>query len=261
MVMKRLLIMVAILLTAVTAQAQVVAHHAETYEEETGRLAFKLWASARGNCRQEMPRDDGTTMTVIFRTDSAKFYLIDATKKMVISFSRSQAGQGKLWGIEAMETASRSYDKKFLGRETVEGYDCAHNSIRQTSANKAGIKEGVTTEEWFYEPYKLAIRSTDLARGRGYWIMRNITIGEPPAHLFEIPKDYKEMTIPMGGLLEMATGKTESDLKPAWDKANQDAKSQVDKVNSISNDKSKTQEQKIQEMSKLLEGVLGGGNK
>jgi hypothetical protein len=259
--MKRILFIVAILLAAITAQAQVVPHYAETYEDETGKLAFKLWASSRSNFRQEQLGDDGKTMIVIFRADSAKFYLLSAEKKTYMSFSRSQAGAGKLWGIEAMETASRSYEKKFLGRETIEGYDCAHNRITQTSTNKAGVKEGVTTEEWFYEPYKLAIRSTNLARGKGYWIMRNIAVGEPPAHLFEIPTDYKGMPVPAGGLLEMMTGKTEGDIKPAYDKANQDAKSEVDKVNAISNDPNKTQEQKMQDMSKMLEGVLGGQKK
>jgi hypothetical protein len=254
--MKRILFIAAILLMAVTAQAQVVPHYAETYEEETGKLAFKLWASSRRNFRQEMPHDDGTTMTVIFRVDSAKFYLLSAEKKTYMSFSRSQAGAGKLWGIEAMETASRSYEKKFLGRETIEGYDCAHNRITQTSTSKTGVKEGVITEEWFYEPYKLAIRNTDIARGHGYWIKRNIRVGEPAASLFEIPRDYQGMAVPAGGLLEMMTGKTESDLKPAWDDANSKAKSKVNKVDEIKNDPNKTEQQKIIEMLNQMGGSL-----
>jgi hypothetical protein len=39
--------------------------------------------------------------------------------------------------------------------------------------------------------------------------IRNIKTGEQPAHLFEIPKDFKGSYLPAGGMLEMFTGKSQ----------------------------------------------------
>lgn len=258
--MKQILLIAACLTAIITVQAQnfkivTAPHYAEAYEEETGKLVSKEWVSAE-NFRQELPKDDGKTTIVIYRADSAKVYILDTEKKTRMSFSVSEASQGKLWGIESMEVEGRSQTKKLLGRETIEGYDCAHYSVTRETTTKNGQKESVTTDEWIYEPTQIVIRSSDLNRGSGYLIRRNIAIGAQPTHLFEIPRDYTAINIPTGGFMEMiisSSGKSEAQIKEEVNNSN--AKSQLEQLKELGNDQNKTQEQKLQEMMKMLEGL------
>ncbi len=245
-------------LGAATAQAQsfkigVPPHYGENYEEETGKLQHKHWISEE-NFRQEMVRDDGSAPTVvIYRADSAKVFLLNADKKTYIAFSMQQALEGKLAGIESLETAGGGVTRKFVRHEGVDGWDCTLWSVTRKSVTKGGSESSVTVEEWRHEPTKLVIRSTDLSRSYGYTLHRNIVIGPQPESMFVIPRDYTAMNVPMGGMLEMFTGKTETQIRES-DAAKQ-AQSQMEQLKEIGNDASKSNEQKAVDIFKMLEGL------
>ncbi len=256
--MKRLLLLaVGLAVGAATAQAQtgrIIAtpHYAESYEEETGKLKSKEWVSGQ-NLRQELTRDDGTSQVVIYRADSAKVYMLNAERKTYIAVSMQQATEGKLWGIETMETANRSTTREFVRNETIDGWECTLWSVTGKSVSRGGDEEGWTREEWRHEPTKIVIRGTDPNRGRGYLIRRNIVVGAQPESMFVIPRDYAAMNVPMGGLMEMITGRTEGQVRESDEAKN--AQSQMEQLKDLGNDASKSNEQKAADIFKMLEGL------
>ena len=207
--MKRILCITFVLFAAaVSAKAQVVPHYGETYEKETGKLRGKAWVSALG-FRQETPDENGKTSILIYRIDSAKVYIVDMEKKTWLSFSLSQITDGTLSGIRALERENHNVKRTLINQETVEGKNCNHYRVETATLLKGGTTDYADWEEWIYEPDKMWIQRSDDLRAGYYLVHRNIRMGAQPAHLFDIPRDFKGSELPMGGMLEMFTGKAQ----------------------------------------------------
>jgi hypothetical protein len=266
--MKRILfITLSLLAVALTAgaQAQSKVSYSGTHYRSNGKLYSKDWVSVDGgNLRarnESVDEQTGSTRIFIYRQDSAKFYVLNPENKkaMVLPMSQIKGGINSLVGLDVEK--SRTKKLELLGTDIIEGYECKHYLSTSTSTLKNGAEDTGCFEYWLYEPLGVQMQHKEDCGFTPVITLKNFQQGAQPDALFEIPKGYSVMELPAGGLLEMMTGKTEGDIKPAYDKANQDAKSEVDKVNAISNDPNKTQEQKMQDMSKMLEGVLGGQKK
>lgn len=251
--MKRiLLIAVCLAAMAITVQAQPNPHYADMYE--SGKQIGKQWFSD-GNARLERLKDDGTSTIMIYRADSAKIYTIIPERKVYMILPMAQAtNMNALIGAKVEE--GRNITRELVGMEEVDGKMCAHYSITATTILVNGMTETVTYSQWWWEPLNTFIREK-----YGFspaWELRNIVQRVQPAHLFEIPKDYTAMVIPAGGFMDMLTGssgKSEAELKQAHDEANSKAKSETDKLNEIKNDQNQTEQQKIQNALKMLEGL------
>jgi hypothetical protein len=246
-------ITVFLLVAAVAAKSQIIPHYGETCEKETGKLRGKTWMSPLG-FRQESTADNGKTNVIIYRVDSAKVYRLDMEKKTWMAFSLSQLMDGTFSGIEAFERENHSVQRTLINQETVEGKACNHYRVATATALKGGTTDRADWEEWIYEPDRMWIQRSDDIRPGRYLVHRNIVMGAQPAHLFEIPKDFKGSSLPAGGMMEMLTGKSkqqnQQDMNDAGKKA-QDAKQQMNSAD----DPNKTDKQKLQEALKMLEGM------
>jgi hypothetical protein len=56
-------------------------------------------------------------------------------------------------------------------------------------------------------------------------------------------------------MIQQSTGASKADIQQEADKANRDIKNVTDQINSIQNDPNKTDQQKIQEALKMLDGL------
>ena len=249
--MKRLSFITACLVAvALTATAQPVPLYGEVYMENSGKLMQKIWSSAKGNFRSEMTNDDGSSMTVIFRQDSAKFYALDASTKTYMIIP-GQNMTNSILGAKVED--GRNTTRKFIGREEVEGKMCDHYEITITTTLTNGRQETGIIHEWIYQPVNSWIKRKEGAFDEAQ-VMRNIVTGSQPDHLFEIPRDYKAMGLPAGGLMQMlqqSSGKSQAEIKQSSDDTNK----KLDQINEIDNDPNKTQEQKTQDLLKMLEGL------
>jgi hypothetical protein len=193
---------------ALTAKAQIIPHYGETCEKGSGKLRGKAWISAVG-FRQETPNENGKTNIIIYRVDSAKVFILNTDKKTWMAFSLSQLTSGKLSGVAAFERESHNVKRTFINEEEAEGKMCNHYRVETATALKGGTTDRADWEEWIYEPDRIWRQRTDDVKAGGYLVHRNIKTGEQPAHLFEIPKDFKGSYLPAGGMLEMFTGKAQ----------------------------------------------------
>jgi acid stress-induced BolA-like protein IbaG/YrbA len=248
--MKRLLFIAVILLTTVTTQAQ-ISFYGEIWEDRPGgKLLSRNWTSG-GNYRQETPRTDGTFGIIIYRADSLKYWMLDPTKKAAMTIPKSQMNVNGVVGMKVED--GHNVTRKLLGMENVEGYECEHYEVTVVTRMANGTEQKHIRHEWIYPPLGSWLRYEDGER----MVMRNWAIGPQPASRFEIPRDYTVRANPLtgGGLMEMIRGTegAQSEIK--------DADSQVDKIRDIQNDRNRSEQQKTQDLMKMLEGVLGGGKK
>ena len=210
--MKRTILLIIVCIKiAVTANAQLngmLPCYSEVQEEHSNKIRSKQWVST-DKFRLETPNDDGTMSVIIYRADSAKFYNLDMERKTWISFLLSQITEGTLSGIGALVVENHNVKKTFIKQEDVEGYMCNHYRFETTTPHAGGTTSYADWEEWIYEPYKTWIRHSDDLTDGQYVVRRNIVMGAQPEHLFEIPKDFKGMALPGGGMLEMITGKAQ----------------------------------------------------
>lgn len=205
--MKRLLLIAVCLASVVaTAQVQKIPYYAEVYNEKTDKLAYKEWRSAEGHLRQEQPRNDGTSLITIYRADSLKFYTIAEKTKTVAELPFSKLTPGEMLGVVKDAGSTR----EFLRRETVEGYDCAVYKIIKHRALANGQSEESYHTEWYYEPLDLVIRYVESLNAMNN-ITRNIRQGAQPAHLFELPTDYKNFD--MGAAIQQMRGQVDGAKK------------------------------------------------
>jgi len=242
--MKRLsFITVCLVAVALTATAQVVPYYGEVYEDRSGgKLKCKMWVSAEGNYRQEVTDNAGTFVN-IFRRDSMTVYRLDMAKKTYMSFPFSQlSNSNSMFGMQMQESANTKAE--FIGQETVEGKPCDHYRYTTVTRLANGQSETTIYDQWIYKPLNTWIRQTVGAYGSDPEVLRNIAQGQQPAHLFEIPRDFKGSSLP-AGMLEMMTGQSS---QPANQQGANDA-------NKKPQDANQTQEQKIQEALKMLEGM------
>jgi hypothetical protein len=236
---------------ALTATAQVVPYYGEVYYEKTNKLASKMWVSANGNYRQEVTDNTGTFVN-IFRRDSMTVYRLDMAKKTYMAFPFSQlSNSNSMFGMKIQENANTK--SEFIGQETVEGKTCDHWRYTTTTTLTNGQKQTTIYDQWIYKPLNTWIRQTVGTYGSDPEVLRNIAQGQQPAHLFEIPKDFKGSSLP-AGMREMMTGQPKAESQPNMDAVQQQRQSNAEQIKSIE-DPNKTQEQKIQDMMKMREGI------
>ena len=239
---------------AAQGQNTLVPGYSEVWEENGGKLRSKEWQSTN-NVRLEMPGENGKTTTVIFRADSLKFYILNTENKTWMSIDPAQITGGTFYGIVALEHEGNSVKRTFIKEENVGGYSCRHYRVESALAHKGGTTSYSDWDEWVYEPYKLVIRRSDDIRPGQYTIRQNIVMGPQPESLFEIPKDYKGSAMPLGGMMEMITGKSKEQTQQDIDEYGNKSQ-EVGKMLENANDPNKTQEQKLQEAMKLLEQTM-----
>ena len=164
-----------------------VPKYAEDYNKKTGELVGKTWTNEK-HIRGELKLESGKTQIIIFRSDSAKAYMVDPEKKTIMEFPTEQV----LSISKMLGETSRSSRDEFIGKETVEGYECEHYRTFLTIV-KNGQTVTTVRESWWYPPYKMEIMSKE--EGLDAVVSRNIKLGAQPAELFELPKDYKFINV------------------------------------------------------------------
>jgi len=264
--MKQLLFIILCLLAtalAVKAQNQMKVSYSGTQYWSNGKLYAKEWVSvANGNLRLRSERPDeqtGQTTITIFRQDSAKFYMLKPANKtaMVLPMSQIQGGMNSMLGLDI--EVSRTRKTELLGREMIEGFDCGHYLSTGTSTLTTGTESSGCYEYWLHEPLGVTMQHKE---GCGYMppiTLKNFQQGTQPDHLFEIPKDYKVITLPAGGLLEMMTGNSREQNQHDAENLQNEANKQMQDLNrqleNIGNDPNKSDEHKAQDLFKMLEGL------
>ncbi len=223
--MKRILLLAVCLAIGVaTAQAQPRPHYADMYEGN--KQIGKQWASG-GNARLERLRDDGTSTVMIYRADSAKIYTLRADRKIYMVLPMAQStDMNALIGAKGNEVS-----RQFEGMEVVDGKECSRYTVTTTTTHADGSTETVSRSEWWWEPLNTFIKQQ--YGHRPAWELRSIVQGAQPASLFEIPRDYTAMNLPVGGLMEMfeqSSGRSQSEIKQAADDADKGAKSEIENM-------------------------------
>ena len=222
----------------------------------------KDWvSSANGNLRmrsENMDETTGETTITIYRQDSAKFYMLKPANKtaVILSMTQLKGGTNSLLGVDIEKSVTKKIE--FLGTEIIEGYECKHYLSTGTGTFQNGVQDNGCFEYWVYEPFGVTMQNKEGCGFLPVITMKNFQQGHQPDELFLIPTDYKMMTVPADGLMEMlekSTGKSKTEMKQGVDDANRDAKSQMDKLNEINSDKNMSEQQKIQENLKMLEGL------
>ena len=256
--------MLCLIVSAVTVQAQskLTVSYSGTQYWSNGKLYAREWVSAAdGNIRLRSERPDeqsGETSIAIFRQDSAKFYMLKPATKtaMVIPMSQIQGGMNSMLGLDV--EVSRTSKTELLGRDIIEGYDCGHYLSTSTSTLTTGTEDSGCYEYWLYEPLGVTMQHKE---GCGYMspiTLKNFQQGAQPDHLFEIPGDYSVMELPVGGLLEMITGNSREqnqrdadNLKNEVNRQTEDLQKQFEQLN----DPNKTDQEKMMDALKMLEGL------
>lgn len=247
-------------LAAISTQAQPKVSYSGTHYRSNGKLYSKDWVSVDGgNLRarnESIDEQTGKTKIVIFRQDSAKFYMLNPENKkaMVLPMSQIKGGINSLVGLDVEK--SRTTKMELLGTEVIESYECKHFLRTATSTLQNGTEDNSCFEYWLYEPYGVEMQHKE---GCGYQpviTLKNFKQGAQPDGLFEIPKGYSVMELPAGGLMEMITGKSKAGNRKDADKAQQGADEVNKKFDDLKkNTEGKSETEKIQEALKMLEGT------
>jgi len=177
--MKRILTVIAFLaisLTAVVPQAQAQVYY-ESFNERTNQLSSKVWMDANGNMRVEQPAYPGdfTISRIDLTTGIITMYRCNGRTK---TYTRMTINP-HVEGAGMVDT--------LLGQEMVEGRMCNH--YRTTWTGRSEV------EETWRDPTlnDLAIRTR--IGNEPPTVIRNIRQGTQPAHLFEIPSDFREQVL------------------------------------------------------------------
>jgi hypothetical protein len=262
--MKRLLFIAAILLTAVTAQAQ--DYYAEEYiKSSSPRLSSKKYVSySNGVIKTRSEGYDpgmGTTVRAdelpfvtitIMEGDTIRMYNYNQRVKTYMTMALavpkgSNQADISVNGNSMAEMAKRAgvptapMEREFLGMENIGGYDCHH--YRHTSS------DGSNKETWVYEPRGITMQRIE---GGTTFYLANIRDGAQPASLFELPSDYKPRSVDVGGtnaLLDMMQGKGEAGgmLKQGME--------DINKKTETKTDPNKSEKERLLETLKQLSGA------
>ena len=189
----------------------------EHYNQRTGNLESKMWNNEK-HIRVESIVD-GKTQVMIYRSDSTKAYMVDDVKKTLTIFPAEKL----------IKTFDIKNTDEFIGKETIEGFECEHYRTKITETSPNGQISVSYRDSWWYVPYKMEIMSKE--EGLDAVVSRNIKLGAQPSSLFELPKDYKiiDLNTKMKDVTKMLEG--------------------------MQNNQNKTQEQKMEDMMKMLEGL------
>jgi hypothetical protein len=184
---------VAVALTA-TVQAQSASYSATEVYLYSGKEYAKVWSQADpGNIKSRSERIDektGEKYITIIRQDSAKIYTLNPAKKTYSAISLST--MQNLPAAIGLKETNREVSKEFLGVEKLKnGYEC-HHYIDHTTTTINGNTETGCFEYWLYEPLGVQMQHKIACGYDEPIILMNFQQGAQPAHLFEIPKDYKD---------------------------------------------------------------------
>jgi hypothetical protein len=242
----------AVFVSAVAAQKQTVSYSGTECWLYSGKEYAKIWMQADpGNLKSRSERIDektGEKSIIIYRQDSAKMFVLKPEKKTYIALATSQMNLNDLVGLDVEK--NRTVEREFLGTEKLKnGYECHHYISKSTSVLKNGTQETGCFEYWEYEPLNVQMQHKIACGYDEPILLTNFRQGAQPAHLFEIPKDYKGMYLPEGGLLEMFTGKSKEDNQKAVDDARKSMEDLGDKFKEI---EKKPKDEQLQEYFKLL---------
>jgi hypothetical protein len=155
---------------------------------------FKSKAYVKGeNQRQEIAQQGRKTVMII-RMDKRTVWSLMPDEKMYMEMPMT-ANNGALPGTgKDIETKA---EKKDLGRETVNGFDC--KKVQYIFRDKS---KGTVTQ-WFSEKLGYPIKTESEGTG-GHMIIEYQDIKEEklPDSLFEVPAGYQKMSMPMmpGGM-------------------------------------------------------------
>jgi hypothetical protein len=191
----------------------------------SGKEYAKVWAQADpGNVMMRSERIDdktGELSIIIFRQDSAKGYVLKPQNKTFIALELAQLNLNSLVGLDIEK--NRTIRKEFKGIELLKnGYECHHYiSYMTTVLNNGEVWDEGCYEYWEYEPLKVTMQSKIACGFDEPIILYNFQQGPQPASLFEIPKDYKGMYLPKGGMMEMWTGKPREENQQMVDSTKQ----------------------------------------
>jgi len=155
--------------------------------QSAGGRTFKGRVFVKGDDFRREMNMQGRTHTMIFRKDSGKLWMVMPENHMYMEMGSQAAGMP---GTDP-DKLSESAEKKYLGKETVNGYVC--DKYRYVSHNAAGG----TTLIWMSRKLKFPVKTVSEGKsGRVEMEYRNIKEGKQPASLFRVPKGYRKMSMP-----------------------------------------------------------------
>jgi len=238
---------------------QTVSYSGTEYYKYSKKEYAKIWNQADpGNLKTRSERKDeqtGELSIMIFRQDSAKMYVLKPEKKTWMAISMSQLNMNDLVGLNV--EVDRSAERKFIGLEDVNGYECHHYQHISTSTLTTGTQETGCTHSWVYEPLNVQMQYSNCGYDEPIYL-GNFQQGTQPAHLFEIPTDYTGMSLPTGGLMEMITGKPREQNQQDVDAAKkslQDGFQDIENQMKSIDDPNKSEQEKLIDALKMLEGL------
>ncbi len=199
---KLLFVMLALLAAGGAVQAQKASYSGVEYKGT--QFESKVWCRSEGN-KELMRKEsvvDGKERISICRSDSMAIYTyyvgenkgevipIEGVKDFISVSTREKKG------------GTRTSDKKVIGTEIIEGYECVHYYTTITTTFPNGTTETGCVDEWIYEPLGITMQTKAVCGFDTPITLKNLQIGEQPAQLFEIPKDIKFSNL-FGNLKEM----------------------------------------------------------
>ena len=138
--------------------------------------------------RQEMTVQ-GRTQTMIFKKDRNVVWMLMPENRMYMEMNGSSGAAG-MSRTDPGELA-RSAERKYLGKETVNGYVCDKYRYMHRDASQG------TTLQWISKKLNFPVKTeTGGKSGRMVVEYRNIKEGRQPASLFRVPEGYRKMSMP-----------------------------------------------------------------
>ena len=258
--MKKFIVtMFAVMLGALAAMGQ-ISFYGEWRRKISNELYSKVWHTPEYSRSESVEK--GETTVIIFDMKEKKAYIINETKKTCMVMNDiDQLSLNKMLGYD-LEVA-RHTSREFKGMEEIDGKECAHYWVESESQLKTGVSDGASYNEWIYEPMKASNYSGCIAHDNNIFfkdkvvVLRNIKMGPQPAHLFKVPEGYATTVVPVGGLIEMITGKSREENTKNIDNKADVMKEMFNSINKKANDPNKSEEDKM----KALIEMFGGAKK
>ncbi len=255
-----ILITIAVLLSVTAATAQ-SSFYAEWYRKGSGELHSKNWVTPK-YVRSES-YNNGEKTIMIFNLETKKAYVIFESKKTcMVMEDIDKFSLNKVLGYDL--EVGRSTKREFKGIDEIEGVELEHYYVTSESTLKTGNTSGGSYDEWIYPPLKSANYNGSYAHNNTHYsmdrtvIIRKLQMGPQPEHLFQVPEGYKTTVMPVGGLLEMITGKPREENVKNVDATAKEAgdamKSVSDKMKDL-NDPNKSQEEKMKSVMELFNQI------